>query len=383
MRSNNVSRQGSHYHSISSSLFSMMASAKRFIVYSSTFLLLFGSIPSSYQLVPLVINTWAFTNSTIRAHQSLTIGQFGAIDALVEGCSVCEREQCDGTVGYGGSPDENGETTLDAMIMDGRTMNIGAVAAMRDIKHAIAVARHVLQNTKHTMLVGERATEFAVQMGFTRESLQTEHSKAMWDEWKNNHCQPNFWLNVIPSPSMSCGPYEPISANTIQQTFVTSNDLDSSEQPQFGQYNHDTIGMIVIDAEGHVVAGTSTNGARNKIPGRVGDSPIPGAGAYADGSVGAAAATGDGDVMMRFLPSLIAVEGMRQGLSPQLAGEAALARITKHYPDFVGGIVVADRYGKYGAACHGMNEFPYSVIEGSDPAAGVAVRKVPCRSKRN
>ncbi|EDS30559.1 N(4)-(Beta-N-acetylglucosaminyl)-L-asparaginase [Culex quinquefasciatus] len=297
------------------------------------------------QALPLVINTWAFTNATLRAHQWLVVGEAGPIDALVEGCSVCEREQCDGTVGYGGSPDENGETTLDAMIMDGSTMNIGA-------------------------------------MGFKRESLETERSKEMWEQWKNNHCQPNFWQNVIPSPSMSCGPYEPISGNAIPQNHWTSNELnEDNNAPTFNRFNHDTIGMIVIDAEGHVVAGTSTNGARNKIPGRVGDSPIPGSGAYADSTVGAAAATGDGDIMMRFMPSLLAVEGLRRGLSPVQAGETALARIALHYPKFVGGIVVASSDGQYGAACHGMDEFPYSVAEGSKETE-VVVKKVKCSTKR-
>lgn len=201
------------------------------------------------------------------------------IDALVEGCSVCEREQCDGTVGYGGSPDENSETTLDALLMDGQviiaraqiishfysccidpficraTMNVGAVAAMRNIKHAIAVARYVLWNTQHTLLVGERATEFAMMMGFKNESLATNSSINIWQRWRNGHCQPNFWLNVLPDPRESCGPYEPIDANEIER----SVDFSSS--------NHDTIGMIAIDQNGNIAAGTSTNGARHKIPG--------------------------------------------------------------------------------------------------------------------
>lgn len=199
------------------------------------------------------------------------------IDALVEGCSVCEREQCDGTVGYGGSPDENSETTLDALLMDGQvvipvqiashfnntidspicraTMNVGAVAAMRNIKHAIAVARYVLWNTQHTLLVGERATEFAMMMGFKNESLATTSSINMWQRWRNSRCQPNFWLNVLPDPRESCGPYEPIDANEIERTV------------DFSSSNHDTIGMIAIDKNGNIAAGTSTNGARHKIPG--------------------------------------------------------------------------------------------------------------------
>ncbi|XP_062559444.1 N(4)-(Beta-N-acetylglucosaminyl)-L-asparaginase-like [Armigeres subalbatus] len=344
-------------------------------------------VEHSNQALPLVINTWNFSNATLRAYQSLIAGEFSAVDALVEGCSVCEREQCDGTVGYGGSPDENGESTLDALIMDGTTMNVGAVAALREIKHAISVARHVLENTKHTLLVGSQATDFAVMMGYQRETLQTEHSKELWEQWKTNNCQPNFWTNVIPSPSMSCGPYEPISRNSINTNWLPlfDNNVQMSEsvEPEFGRYNHDTIGMIVINSEGNVVAGTSTNGARNKIPGRVGDSPIAGSGAYADSTVGAAAATGDGDIMMRFMPSLLAVEGLRQGLSPMLAGEAALARIAKYYPDFIGGIVVATKDGEYGAACHGLTQFPYSVAEGVEPDTQVTIKTVNCRKKRN
>uniref|UniRef100_A0A182U1E4 N(4)-(beta-N-acetylglucosaminyl)-L-asparaginase n=1 Tax=Anopheles melas TaxID=34690 RepID=A0A182U1E4_9DIPT len=327
--------------------------------------------------LPLVATTWGFTNATLRAYQSLTVGEFDPIEALVEGCSVCEREQCDGTVGFGGSPDENGETTLDAMLMDGKTMDIGAVAALRDVKHAAEVAKYVLRNTKHTLLAGSQATDFAVMMGFKRESLQTDASKSMWSAWKNNHCQPNFWKNVIPSPSMSCGPYEPVSANSVQPDPFAELSSDRSGY-DFGQYNHDTISMIVINEEGHVVAGTSTNGARHKIPGRVGDSPIPGAGAYADSEVGAAVATGDGDVMMRFLPSLLAVEAMRNGVGPTEAGQQAIARIAKYYPSFVGGIVVVTKEGRYGAACHGMNEFPYSVADGTEANGAVRVLTVKC-----
>ncbi|XP_050080727.1 putative N(4)-(beta-N-acetylglucosaminyl)-L-asparaginase CG1827 [Anopheles maculipalpis] len=345
------------------------------VVFLSTFLR-----PVSGGL-PLVATTWGFTNATLRAYQSLTVGEFDPIEALVEGCSVCEREQCDGTVGFGGSPDENGETTLDAMLMDGRTMDIGAVAALRDVKHAAEVAKYVLRNTKHTLLVGSQATEFAVMMGFKKESLQTEASKNMWSAWQNNHCQPNFWKNVIPSPSMSCGPYEPVSANTIHRTSISSSEeLSNRNAYDFGQYNHDTISMIVINDEKHVVAGTSTNGARHKIPGRVGDSPIPGAGAYADAEVGAAVATGDGDVMMRFLPSLLAVEAMRSGLSPAEAGQQAIRRIAKYYSSFVGGIVVVTKDGEYGAACHGMEEFPYSIADGTVANGDVRVLTVKCQT---
>lgn len=303
--------------------------------------------------LPLVINTWAFREANEAAWQTLQAGG-SALDSLVEGCSTCEALQCDGTVGYGGSPDENGETTLDAMIMDGSNMNIGAVAGLRNIKSAAKVARMVLEHTKHTLLVGEAASNFAEMMGFRRESLTTPTSRKIWQEWLDNKCQPNFWLNVRPDSNKQCGPYKPNNGYEKQKYYSYKVD----------QWNHDTIGMIVINSEGHIYAGTSTNGAKHKIPGRVGDSPIPGAGAYADNEVGAAVATGDGDIMMRFLPSFLAVESMRSGMSPEEAAAKSLQRIITFYPSFSGGLVVADRKGNFGTACVGLEKFPYSVTFG-------------------
>ncbi|XP_059060098.1 N(4)-(Beta-N-acetylglucosaminyl)-L-asparaginase-like isoform X2 [Achroia grisella] len=278
-----------------------------------------------------------------------------SLDAIEKGATVCEVQQCDGTVGFGGSPDEDGETTLDALIMDGRTMNVGAVGALRRVKSAISVARHVLENTKHSFLVGELATQFALQMGFKEESLVTPDSKKLWMRWHNeDHCQPNFWMNVQPNPNEYCGPYRNLDT------------LVKHRKPQkktmiVDRFNHDTIGMVAIDKNGDVAAGTSTNGAKFKIPGRIGDSPIPGCGAYADNTVGGAAATGDGDVMLRFLPSFLAVEEMRRGASPNRAARTAIERIASHYSDFSGAVIALTNDGEYGAACHGIKSFPYVV----------------------
>ncbi|XP_066999748.1 N(4)-(Beta-N-acetylglucosaminyl)-L-asparaginase [Anabrus simplex] len=341
------------------------------------FMVLYGSANSYFvvdagyrtcDMFPVVLNTWAFTEATEKAWETVYLRNKSAVDAIEAGCTTCEKLQCDGTVGYGGSPDESGETTLDAMIMDGETMNMGAVGALRRVKSAISVARHVMDYTDHSMLVGDQATRFALSMGFKEESLQTETSHAIWKTWKDNCCQPNFWVNVSPDPKTSCGPYKP---NPKKHAFERTK-----QKSVFSEKNHDTIGMVAIDFKGRIAAGTSTNGARHKIPGRVGDSPIPGAGAYADGNVGAAAATGDGDVMMRFLPSLLAVEEMRKGESPGAAGEYALRRIAAYYPDFVGGIVVLRKDGEYGAACHGLSTFPFSVCtQGSNKAT---VHNVTC-----
>ncbi|KAL9876844.1 putative N(4)-(beta-N-acetylglucosaminyl)-L-asparaginase GA14866 [Glossina fuscipes fuscipes] len=310
------------------------------------------------QKLPVALNTWAFLEANQVAWAVLHEPGKSSLDALVDGVTTCEDRHCDGSVGYGGSPDESGETTLDSMIIDGSNMNVGAVAGLRHIKQAIRTARFVLEHTEHSLLVGDAASNFAEMMGLHRESLTTPASKAMWLEWKHYNCQPNFWVNVIPDPKKRCGPYKP------QSKWLTTNSNTKRLECKMNQRNHDTIGMIVINQRGQIYAGTSTNGATHKIPGRVGDSPIPGAGAYADNEVGAAVATGDGDIMMRFLPSLLAVEALRSGKTPEDAATYSIERIAHYYSDFSGAVVVVDRWGNYSAACIGMKKFPYSVAQG-------------------
>ncbi|XP_062480506.1 N(4)-(beta-N-acetylglucosaminyl)-L-asparaginase isoform X2 [Pezoporus occidentalis] len=240
--------------------------------------------------LPVVINTWAFRKAAETAWGVLQLGG-SELDAVERGCGQCEIDQCDGSVGYGGSPDESGETTLDAMIMNGNTMEVGAVADLRHVKNAISVARKVMEYTKHTLVVGES-------------------------------------------------------------------------------------GMIVIGGSGTVVSGTSTNGAVHKIPGRVGDSPIAGAGSYADSTAGGAAATGDGDIMMRFLPSYQAVEYMRMGTDPTVACQKVISRIQKYTPKFFGAVICANRTGSYGAACNkipGFTQFHFMV---SSPLLGHPTEQV-------
>ncbi|KAK9876636.1 hypothetical protein WA026_014015 [Henosepilachna vigintioctopunctata] len=276
-----------------------------------------------------------------------------AKDAVTNGCTVCEFEQCDFTVGFGGSPDEKGETTLDAMIFDGTEMNMGAVGGLRRIKNAAQVAKDVLEHTEHSILVGDLATKFAKELGYVEESLSTEYSQSIFAKWKTSTCQPNFWKDVTPDPRKNCGPYEKLS----------NNDIDNDRWIYFDKHNHDTIGMVAIDESGNIVAGTSSNGATHKIPGRMGDAPIAGAGAYADSVVGGAVATGDGDVMMRFLPSFLAVEEMRRGRSPNEAAGIAISRIAEKFPNFSGALIAVNKRGEYGAACNGIETFPYCVAD--------------------
>lgn len=217
--------------------------------------------------------------------------------------------------------------------------------------------------------MGSQATQFAISMGFKAENLTTESSIEKHQSWKENDCQPNYWKNVTPDPSTSCGPYEPVQSELKKRK-------SRSSESRFDKLNHDTIGMIAIDGIGRIAGGTSTNGANNKIPGRVGDSPIPGSGCYVDAKVGGAAATGDGDVMMRLLPALVAVNSMRAGMTPTFAAQQSLERILEYYPDFSGALVAVAIDGRYGAACRGYSNFSYSVA--NDKLGGVKVIEVKC-----
>uniref|UniRef100_A0A5S6QJN5 N(4)-(beta-N-acetylglucosaminyl)-L-asparaginase n=1 Tax=Trichuris muris TaxID=70415 RepID=A0A5S6QJN5_TRIMR len=281
----------------------------------------------------LIATTWAtdeFRNATEAAWQTM-LHASDTLEAVLTGCSVCQELKCDGTVGYGGSPDETGETTLDAMVMHGPTGEIGAVAGLKRIKDAVRVAAAVMKYTRHTMIVGEAATKFAVEMGFQESDLHTSDSIDMWKKWTEALCQPNFRKNVIPDPSQHCGPYKPL--------------------PNGNNALH----------RGNFSVGTSTNGAIHKVPGRVGDSPIPGAGGYLDNEIGAACATGDGDTLMKMLPSYQAVENMRQGMNPNDAALDVINRMTVKFARFKGAVIAVNKYGVIGGACHGFEQFSYSV----------------------
>lgn len=241
-------------------------------------------------------------------------------------------------------------------------MEVGAVAAMRYVSDGIQAARLVMQHTEHTLLVGEQASKFAISMGLPGPTnLSSEESIEKWMNWKKNRCQPNFRKNVL--PINDCGPYHLKSSTNLGEKICWNTEkvgLDESRSNHFGLHNHDTIAMAVIDKTGHIGVGTSTNGATFKIPGRVGDGPIAGSSAYADSEVGACGATGDGDIMMRFLPCYQVVESMRLGMEPKLAAQDAIARIARKYPDFVGAVFAVDKNGTHAGACYGWT-FQYSV----------------------
>ncbi|PKA60167.1 putative isoaspartyl peptidase/L-asparaginase 3 [Apostasia shenzhenica] len=331
-----------------------------------------SSARRSLEPFPVVVSTWPFVEAVRAAWTTADAGS-SAVNAVVDGCSACEELRCDGTVGPGGSPDENGETTLDALVMNGTTMEVGAVAAMRYVRDGIKAAWLVMDYTEHTLIVGEKASVFAISMGLPGPSnLSSQESIAKWIKWKENSCQPNFRKNV--NPANGCGPYNLSKVeSTLSENSCTTkydNTINWLEGRIFqairpnsvcaSRHNHDTISMAVIDKAGRIAVGTSTNGATFKIPGRVGDGPIAGSSAYADDEVGACGATGDGDIMMRFLPCYQVVESMRQGMEPDKAAADAIRRIARKYPNFVGAVFALSKNGVHAGACHGWT-FQYSV----------------------
>jgi N4-(beta-N-acetylglucosaminyl)-L-asparaginase len=173
------------------------------------------------------------------------------------------------------------------MIMDGTSMKSGSVAALRRVKDAISVARAVLEHTTHTMLAGDFATAFALSNGFIAGNLTTADSAVSCEMWKASGCQPNYRINVTPDPENSCGPYAALPLDS------SASDYTSKLVPRDAPEGHDTISMIALHVSGAMAAGTSTNGAGRKVPGRVGDGPITGSGSYVDGDVGGCGATGD------------------------------------------------------------------------------------------
>jgi N4-(beta-N-acetylglucosaminyl)-L-asparaginase len=272
--------------------------------------------------IPAVISTWGFGKRANAAAWEVLSNRGKSLDAIEKGINDAELDPENTSVGYGGYPNEDGEVTLDAVIMDGHRHAAGAVGCLKRIKTPISVARRFLEKTSHTFLVGDDATKFAVKQGFKEEVLLTEKSKKAWESWKADPKRVQFW-------------------------------------------NHDTIGMVAIDAVGRVAAGCSTSGLAFKIAGRVGDSPIVGSGAYCDEDIGGAAATGNGDIMMRFCPSFMAVEYMKTCISPSEACKQALLRIANKGYRVGMALVAMNKQGEFGWAQLNSPTFECAVRNGA------------------
>jgi N4-(beta-N-acetylglucosaminyl)-L-asparaginase len=247
---------------------------------------------------PVVISTWG-PNSKANAEAWKILSKNGrALDAVEAGVQVPEADPTDQSVGLGGLPDRDGFVTLDACIMDEQG-NCGAVFFLENILHPIKIARLVMEKTPHVQLAGEGALQFALANGFKKEELLTPESEKAWKKWLQN------------------AKYDPMTIPKLLE-----------QKKQNGQLqNHDTIGMIAMDAQGNLSGACTTSGMAFKLRGRVGDSPIIGAGLFVDNEVGAATATGVGEEVVRICGSHTVVELMRQGHSPQSACKKTVERI--------------------------------------------------------
>ncbi len=259
---------------------------------------------------PTVLSTWNNLEANKTAWAAIEAGK-SALDAVEAGVRVVEADPNDMSVGYGGRPDREGNVTLDACIMDEKG-NCGSVCYLQHIMHPISVARLVMEKTPHVMLAGKGALQFALANGFQRQNLLTPKAREAWEEWKKT----------------------------------------SDYKPVINIENHDTIGMLAIDQAGRLSGACTTSGAAFKLPGRVGDSPIIGAGLYVDNEVGGAVATGLGEAVIKTVGSFLVVELMRQGKSPMEACKEAVRRIAEKQPghkSFQVGFLALSRQGEAGA----------------------------------
>jgi N4-(beta-N-acetylglucosaminyl)-L-asparaginase len=279
---------------------------------------------------PVVISTWDFGKAAnAEAWKILNTGG-RALDAVEAGVKIPEADPTNQSVGYGGLPDRDGFVTLDACIMD-ENGGCGSVMFLQHIVHPISVARMVMEKTPHVILAGDGALEFALANGFQRVNLLTPESEKAWKDW------------------LKTSKYEP-GVNIENQLYDKRH--ASSIFPG-GPGNHDTIGMLAMDGQGNLSGACTTSGLAFKMHGRVGDSPVIGAGLFVDNEVGAATSTGLGEEVIRMAGSHLVVELMRQGLKPEEACQNAVERIVKRNREKARGLQVGflalNNQGKIGA----------------------------------
>ena len=272
--------------------------------------------------LPVVISTWDFGIVANAAAWEVLKKGGRALDAVEAGVKIPEADLKNHSVGRAGYPDRDGIVTLDACIMD-EFGNCGSVAAMEDIAHPISVARMVMEKTPHVMLAGDGPRQFAIQNGLHKEHLLTPESEKAWKEW------------------LKKAEYKPII------------NIENQQHVRGDKYNHDTIGMLAIDSKGNISGACTTSGMAFKMHGRVGDSPIIGAGLYVDNEIGGATSTGVGEEVIRNVGSFLVVELMRRGYHPEEACREAVNRIIKKKPqtakDIQVGFLAINKKGEYGA----------------------------------
>jgi len=295
---------------------------------------------------PVVIATWPFGKLAAETALKLLAKGEPALDCALAGAQAVEDDYSIRTsVGFGSLPDRLGRLTLDACLMDGKTLACGAVGCVEHIKHPAALARRVMEKTPHVFLVGEAAKWFALQQGFP---LEVPYTAEAIKEWLERH--PDFKKKGKPDPK------EPVR-------------YDSPSDINVDEHNHDTVTVLAQDKKGSLGGVCTTSGLAYKLPGRVGDSPLIGAGLYVDDLAGAAGATGVGEEIIRIGGSLFIVEQMRSGKGPQEACELACKRANAAagrrgvHPAAVAFLALNPK-GDAGAACTAKANFRYAVGRG-------------------
>ncbi|MFT4602404.1 MAG: N4-(beta-N-acetylglucosaminyl)-L-asparaginase [Arenicella sp.] len=277
---------------------------------------LIEEITTPIAIKPIVVSTWNHGLAANAGAWEILEKGGSALDAVETGVKVTESDAENMSVGLGGLPDRDGNVTLDACIMD-HNSNCGAVAFLQHIENPISVARKVMEDTPHVMLAGKGAFDFALEKGFTKTNLLTKAAEDRWIEWM----------------------------------------AESEYEPAVNSENHDTIGMLAIDESGNLAGACTTSGMAFKLHGRVGDSPLIGAGLFLDNEVGAACATGVGEAVIKTAGSAIVVELMRQGKSPDEACKEAVNRIISKHESIENlqvGFIALNKNGEYG--CHSVYE---------------------------
>ncbi len=280
---------------------------------------------------PIVIATWDSGVDVAKTAFNILKSKGTALDAVESGAIFIENK-IDCCVGLGGNPDRDGVVSLDASIMDYKS-NAGSVAGLEQIKNPISIARKIMETTPHVMLVGEGAKQFALQNGYMLEEKKlSEDAEKTYKEWLlKNEYKPEI---NIENKKQSGGPFAP-------------NYLDD------GRPNHDTMGLVALDKMGNLAGACTTSGMAFKLHGRVGDSPIIGAGLYVDNEVGAVTSSGVGEEVIKICGSFLVTEFMRQGYSPKMACKKAVERIvkrdTKKAKEIQVGFIALNKNGEHGS----------------------------------
>ncbi|HDH06794.1 MAG TPA: asparaginase, partial [Thermoproteales archaeon] len=279
----------------------------------------------------LVASYHPFGLEAVKRAREILLKGGSALDAVEEGIKVVEENPHIRSVGIGGIPNFDGEVELDAAIMDGKTLKCGAVAAVKKVKHPISLARKVMEKTPHVLIVGEGALRLARVLGLDEVDLPLPEALKAYKEIKQKTIkgrEKNEYIRII--------------NELLKNQGIT-----------------DTIGVIAIDKDGNIAAGTSSSGAPLKFPGRVGDSPIIGAGLYADNSAGAAICTGWGEIAVRTAAAKTAIDLLEEGYSPQKVAHRVIEKVNRicdrENLEYALGIVVVDRAGNVGAAANFKN----------------------------